>query len=121
MMKGLLGTVLALLFGLAAATATASETRLVEAIQHQDVGRVRNAEVMKLLLLHGGDANAKEPSQDQTALMWAISERHADVARMLVEGGADARARTKPLPRQATTMYQGGEGNRAYAAAGLLS
>lgn len=213
-MKGLPETVLALLFGLAVATATASETRLVEAIQHQDMARVRtllqqkvdvnqqeldgstalhwaahvddlgivnallkagakvnvanhfgitplmqacdsqnpkivdvlltagadpnaraeggetpvmlaarvgNAEVMKLLLAHGGDANAKEPSQAQTALMWAVSQRHADVVKVLLEGGADFRAQTKAPAGKAPAMAAGGDGNRAYAAAGVLS
>jgi ankyrin repeat protein len=49
---------------------------------------------MKLLLSRGGDANAKEPARGQTALMWAVAERHADVARVLVENGADIYART---------------------------
>ena len=39
--------------------------------------------------------NAAEPSQRQTALMWAAAERHADVVGLLVEAGADLRARTK--------------------------
>jgi ankyrin repeat protein len=56
--------------------------------------RSGNVEVMKLLLSRGGDANAKEPARGQTALMWAVAERHADVARVLVENGADLYART---------------------------
>ena len=213
-MKGLSGTVFALLFWLAGSAATASEIPLIEAVRHQDVQRVRtllqqgadvnqqeldgstalhwaaylddpdimgvllkaeakvnlanhfgitplmqacesrdpkivdlllkagadpnaraeagetpvmnaarmgNAEVMGLLLAHGGNPNTKEPSQDQTALMWAISQRHPDVARLLLENGADVRARTKAPPRQAATMADGGSGNRAYAAAGVLS
>src|SRR5438045_4091834 len=38
--------------------------------------RSGNVEVMKLLLGHGGDANAKEPRRGQTALMWAAAEKH---------------------------------------------
>jgi ankyrin repeat protein len=83
--------------------------------------RVGNPEVMKLLLAHGGDPKAKEPSQDQTALMWAISQRHPDVAQLLVENGADVRARTKIPAGQRTGMADGGEGNRAYASAAVLS
>ena len=56
-----------------------------------------NVEVMKLLLAHGGNANAKEPGRGQTALMWAVAERHPDVAKVLVENGADVRARTVPV------------------------
>lgn len=213
-MRRLSGTVLALLVWLAGSVATASEIRLIDAVQHQDVQRVRallqqgadvnqqdvdgstalhwaayvddpgiigvllkagakvnlanqfgitplmeacdsrdpkivdlllnagadpnaraeagetpvmraaragNAEVMRLLLAHRGDPNAKEPSQDQTALMWAISQRHSDVAQLLVESGADVRARTKSPRGKAAAMGDGESGNRAYAAAGLLS
>jgi ankyrin repeat protein len=35
------------------------------------------------------DPNARENWHGQTALMWAASEGHADVVRVLVEGGAD--------------------------------
>jgi ankyrin repeat protein len=83
--------------------------------------RVGNVQVMKLLLAHGGDPDAKEALQDQTALMWAISQQHSEVARLLVENGADVRARTKIPQRRATAMAPAGEGNRAYAAARVLS
>src|SRR5438046_531729 len=39
-------------------------------------------------------ANAHETSRVQTALMWAIAEGHPDLARVLVEGGADVHARS---------------------------
>ena len=51
---------------------------------------------MKLLLAHGGDANAKEPARGQTALMWAVAEKHAGVARVLLDHGADVKAKTVP-------------------------
>jgi ankyrin repeat protein len=54
-----------------------------------------SAAAVRLLILHGADVTAKEPIQNQDALMWAASERHADVVRMLVEAGADRRARTR--------------------------
>ena len=57
--------------------------------------RVGSAEVLKLLLAHGGDANAKEALQGQTALMWAAAERHPETVRILVENGADVKARTR--------------------------
>jgi uncharacterized protein len=50
---------------------------------------------------HRGDANAKEALQGQTALMWAAAERHPDAVKLLVENGADVRARTLvPEPRK---------------------
>ena len=54
-----------------------------------------NATAVRVLLGRGADVNAKEPSQNQDALMWAASERHPDVVRLLVEAGADPRAHTK--------------------------
>ncbi len=48
-----------------------------------------------VLLDRGANVNAKEPSQDQTALMWAISEGHSEVARKLIEHGSDIHAATK--------------------------
>ena len=54
-----------------------------------------NVTAVRVLLARGADVNAKEPSQNQDALMWAASERHPDVVRLLVEAGADPRAHTK--------------------------
>lgn len=59
--------------------------------------RSGNVEVMKLLLAHGGDANAKEAARGQTALMWAVAEKHAGVARVLLDHGADVKAKTVPV------------------------
>jgi ankyrin repeat protein len=49
---------------------------------------------VRLLLARGADVNAKEPTQHQTALMWATAERHADVVRALIESRADLAAQT---------------------------
>jgi ankyrin repeat protein len=54
-----------------------------------------NADAVRALIARGADVNAKEPSQNQDALMWAASERHPNVVRMLLEAGADAQAQTK--------------------------
>jgi ankyrin repeat protein len=54
-----------------------------------------SAAAVRALVAHGADVNAKEPSQNQTALMWAALERHPDVTQLLLEHGADARAHTK--------------------------
>jgi len=71
--------------------------------------RSGNVEVMTLLLAHGGDANAKEPGRGQTALMWAAAEKHAGVARVLIEHGADVKAKTVPV-RTAGSGRGGGIG-----------
>jgi len=54
-----------------------------------------NVEAVKLLLSHRADPNVKENQQGHTALMRAVAEKHPDVARALIEGGADVRARSK--------------------------
>lgn len=59
--------------------------------------RSGNVEVVTLLLDHGGNANAKEALRGQTALMWAASERHTGVVRLLLARGADVHAHTIPL------------------------
>ena len=51
--------------------------------------------VVNLLLAHNADVNHKEPERGQTALMWAVAEKHPDITRALVEHGADMHARSK--------------------------
>jgi len=54
--------------------------------------RVGAGDLVKSLLDHGADVNLAEQLKGQTALMWALSEQHLDVARLLVERGANVRA-----------------------------
>jgi cytohesin len=54
-----------------------------------------NVEVVKLLLAHKADVNAKEPARGQTALLWAVAEKRPEIARVLVEHGANVQARSK--------------------------
>jgi len=49
---------------------------------------------VRALLIHGADIEAREPLRGQTALMWAVSQRHADVVSALVEAGANVNARS---------------------------
>jgi ankyrin repeat protein len=53
------------------------------------------ADAVRTLVARGADVNAKEPSQNQTALMWAAAERYPNVVRLLIEAGAQLQARTK--------------------------
>ena len=57
--------------------------------------RTGNADAVEMLLARGADVNAKEPAQNQTALMWAAAEHHPGVVGMLIEAKADLQARTK--------------------------
>jgi uncharacterized protein len=54
-----------------------------------------STDAVRMLLARGADVNAKEPSQNQTALMWAASERHPQIVGMLIELGADLQAHSK--------------------------
>jgi ankyrin repeat protein len=51
--------------------------------------------VVEALAASGADVKAKELGQAQDALMWAISEKHAPVARALIARGADVHGRSK--------------------------
>jgi ankyrin repeat protein len=85
--------------------------------------RTGNVEVMKLLLAHGGDANAKEQARGQTALMWAVAEQHPGVARVLIDHGADVTAKTVPVrtaaPRRGIGGLGGGMGGTSNGANGF--
>ena len=57
--------------------------------------RTGNLNAVQYLLENGADLNVKEKERGQTALMWAIEERHSDIARALIEHGADVNAKSK--------------------------
>lgn len=57
--------------------------------------RTGSADAVQLLLPAGADVNAMEPSQDQTALMWAVAGKHPNVVKELIDGHADLKAHTK--------------------------
>jgi ankyrin repeat protein len=52
-------------------------------------------DAVRALIAAGANVKAKEPAQNQTALMWAIAEHHPEVVRVLIERGADLHARTR--------------------------
>lgn len=57
--------------------------------------RTGNLEAVSLLIEYGAKVNLTEPTQHQTALMWAVNEHHADVAKKLIEAHADINAHSK--------------------------
>jgi ankyrin repeat protein len=57
--------------------------------------RSGSADAVRLLVEYGAAVNAKEPGQNQTAVMWAAAERHPDVVKALIEAHADLTARSK--------------------------
>ena len=54
-----------------------------------------SVDAVRMLLVHGASVNAAEPTQNQTALMWAAAQRHPKVVQALIEANADLRAHTK--------------------------
>jgi len=54
-----------------------------------------SADAVRSLIAHDAAINAKEPVQNQTALMWAAAERHPNVVQLLIDAKADLRARTR--------------------------
>ena len=68
------------------------ETVLMTCARTGEIGAV------KALLARGANVNAKEPSHDQTALMWAAAQKHPEV----VAGAASSTARTCAPARAST-------------------
>ena len=79
-----------------------------------------------MLLEHGADPDATGP-RDQTALMWAVADRHSDVVGVLVRHGADVHARSAewkqlkahaphPHPENQIWVTQGGNTALMFAA-----
>jgi len=54
-----------------------------------------SVDAVRMLIEYGADVNAKEPVENQTALMWAAAERHSDVVKALIEAHADLKANSK--------------------------
>jgi ankyrin repeat protein len=57
--------------------------------------RTGGAAAVKSLVARKADVNAKDNEEQQTALMWAVAQKHADAAKALIEAGADIRARSR--------------------------
>jgi ankyrin repeat protein len=56
--------------------------------------RAGGVQAVKALLERGAKVDAKDPQKGQTALMWAVAQKHAGVAQALVDRGADVHARS---------------------------
>jgi ankyrin repeat protein len=57
--------------------------------------RSGSADAVRMLIEYGAAINAKEPTQNQTALMWAAAERHPDVVKAFIDAHADLSAHSK--------------------------
>ena len=74
--------------------------------------RSGNEKLVSFLLARRAEVNATDPRHGQTALMWAVAHRHADVVKQLLSHGADlgTRSKTDSL-RMATINRYGGTGD----------
>ena len=61
--------------------------------------RAGNPAAVRGLLARRARVNDIEGAHNQTALMWAAAQRHPEVVRLLIEAGADVRARSKTYPQ----------------------
>jgi ankyrin repeat protein len=57
--------------------------------------RTGAVDAVKLLVEYGAAVDAKEPNQNQTAIMWAAAERHPEVVKALIDAHADVKARSR--------------------------
>ncbi len=80
--------------------------------------RTGNAAAVSALLAHGADVNAAESEEEQTALMWAVAQRHPAVVQMLIDNGADVHGRSRVrrfvISRRLQSNLRYGELGRRY-------
>ena len=82
---------------------TASETGITPLMRASRVGSLA---AVRALLAKGAQVNGVERDRQQTALMWAVSQRHPEIVKALLENGADIKART--VVRRLTVMLDQG-------------
>jgi len=80
--------------------------------------RTGDAEAVAALLAHGADVNAAESEENQTALMWAVAQRHPAVVQVLLDNGADVHKRSRVrrfvISRRLQSNLRYGELGRRY-------
>ena len=69
--------------------------------------RTGNRDVVRHLVDAGAQLDAQEATRGQTALMWAIAERHSEVVELLATRGADMHLRSSERPRRIHTRTAG--------------
>ena len=81
--------------------------------------RTGNVDAMKVLLDRGADVNAKETLRGTTPLMWAADEAHPAAVQLLIQHGADIKARSNPAERgSGPALGKANDPRRAVAAQG---
>jgi ankyrin repeat protein len=69
--------------------------------------RTGKLDAVRVLLDRGAKVNTQETWGGTTALMWAVSEKHPQVAKLLVERGADANIRSYYVPSASGRGFEG--------------
>ena len=64
-----------------------------------NASRTGSAAAVRALLARRADPHAREHAHDQTALMWAASQGHPEVVRLLLAAGARVDVRSKVYPQ----------------------
>ena len=77
--------------------------------------RTGSVDVVRALVNGGADVNAAVTETGSTALMWAVSEPHPEIVRLLLDTGADPRAST--VKGFTPLMYAARNGDVSTAAA----
>jgi ankyrin repeat protein len=65
--------------------------------------RTGDAAAVRALLARGARVDARETAHQQTALMWAVAERHPDAVAALIAARADVRARSAVYSQTVTS------------------
>ena len=65
--------------------------------------RTGEAAGVRALLARGANVNTKEPTHDQTALMWAAAQAHPEATDALLRAGAEVRARSRSYVQTVTS------------------
>ena len=69
--------------------------------------RTGRTDALKVLLEAGARVNEKEKWGGTTALMWAVSEHHPEAVKLLLDNGADVKARSNFVPAANGRGFEG--------------